>query len=65
MFQFGTVLFAFMFIGGLLTLLANLYTPVRFRENIFWWPFGLFMAYEAYWIVNPLRLFRIPKNELR
>ncbi len=64
MFQFGTVLFAFLFLVGVLALQANLSTPVRFREDIFWWPFGLFMAYVAYWTVNLLRLFRIPKTEI-
>jgi uncharacterized membrane protein len=60
LFRFGTVTFVFMFIVGLLALQANLATPVRFREEIFWWPLGLFMAYVAYWTVNIMRRFRVP-----
>ena len=65
MFQIGTVMFAFMFMVNLLALQANLSTPVRLREDLFWWAFGLFMAYVGYWTINILRLFRIPTNELR
>ncbi len=63
--RFGTVLFAYLFMVGVLALQANLSTPVRLREDLFWWPFGLFMAYVAYWTVNLLRSFRIPKIEIR
>jgi len=62
--QFGTLTFVFMFITGLLALQANLSNPVRFREDLFWWPFGLYMAYMAYWTVKILFVFRIPKSEL-
>ena len=64
MYRFGMVLFAFLFSVGLLALQANLSIPIRLREDLFWWPFGLFMAYVAYWTVNLLKLFRIPKKEL-
>lgn len=57
---FGAVLFAFLFLAGVLALDANLSTPVRFREELFWWPFGLFMAYTAYWTFTLSRIFRIP-----
>ncbi|OEU65502.1 MAG: hypothetical protein BA863_08060 [Desulfovibrio sp. S3730MH75] len=63
-FLFGTVTFVFMFIVGLLALQANLSDPIRFREDIFWWPFGLFMMYTVFWTINIMKTFRIPKQEL-
>ena len=65
MYEFGIVTFAFMFFVGLLALQANLSNPVRFREDLFWWPFGLFMAYTAYWTVKILLVFRVPREERR
>lgn len=63
--EFGTLTFIFMFIVGLLALQANLSNPVRFREELFWWPFGLYMAYTAYWTAKVTLVFRVPKEELR
>ncbi len=65
LYQFGTLTFIFMLIVGLLALQANLSDPVRFREDLFWWPFGLYMAYIAYWTVKIMLVFRVPKEELR
>jgi uncharacterized membrane protein len=62
---FGTVTFAFLFILGVLSLEANLADPVRFREELFWWPFGLFMAYMVYWTIKATLAFRIPAGEER
>lgn len=59
---FGSILFAFLFMAGVLALDANLSSPVLFREELFWWPFGLFMAYTAYWTFNLSRIFRIPTS---
>jgi len=65
MYIFGTAIFVFMFIVGLLALQANLSTPVKFREDLFWWPFGLFMAYTIYWTIRLITKFKIPKETLR
>jgi uncharacterized membrane protein len=65
MYIFGTSIFIFMFIVGLLALQANLSTPVKFREDLFWWPFGIFIAFTIYWIIRLMARFRIPKEELR
>jgi hypothetical protein len=65
LYQFGTVTFVFMFIIGLLTLQANLSDPIRLREDIFFWVFGIYMLYVVYWIVKIMRAFRLPKEERR
>ena len=65
MYIFGTAIFVFMFIVGLLALQANLSTPVKFQEDLFWWPFGLFMIFTVYWTIRLRRRFKIPKEELR
>lgn len=65
MYLFGTVIFIFLFIVDLLALQANLSTPVKFREDLFWWPFGLFMAYTIYWTIRLMIRFKIPAKELR
>jgi len=65
MYLFGSVIFVFMFIVGLLSLQANLSTPVKFREDLFWWPFGLFVAYTVYWTIRLMTRFKIPQKELR
>jgi len=62
MYQFGTLTFVFMFLVGLLVLQANLADPVRLREDLFWWPFGLYMTYTVYWTVKILLVFRVPKS---
>jgi len=63
LYRFGTLTFVFMFLVGSLALHANLSNPVRFREDLFWWPFGLYMAYAVYWTVNISLAFRIPGKE--
>ena len=60
---FGTVIFIFMFIAGLLSLQANLSTPVQFREDLFWWPFGLFIIFNIYWIIRLIIRFKIPEKK--
>jgi uncharacterized membrane protein len=62
---FGTAMFIFMFIAGLLVLQANLSTPVKLREDLFWWPFGIFMGFTAYWTIRLMTRYKIPKGELR
>ena len=65
MYPFGTLTFVFMFLVGLLALQANLSNPIRLREDLFWWPFGFYMAYTAYWTIKIMLVFRVPKEELR
>jgi hypothetical protein len=62
LYQFGILTFAFLFLLALLALQANLSEPVRFREDLFWWPFGLYMAYAAYWTLKTMFAFRVPKE---
>jgi hypothetical protein len=62
---FGTVTFVFLFMVGLLALQANLSEPVRFREDLFWWPFGLYLVFTAGWTVNVFRAFRLPQGQER
>jgi len=63
LFRFGTATFVFMFVVGLLSLQANLSDPVRLREDIFWWPLGMYMAYAVYWAVKIMRVFRVPREK--
>ena len=63
--QFGTLTLVFMFLVGLLVLQANLSDPIRLREDLFWWPFGLYMTYTVYWTVKIMLVFRVPQKERR
>jgi hypothetical protein len=65
MYQFGILTFAFFFMVGLLSLQANLSDPVRFREDLFLWPFGIFITYTIYWTIRMMLAFRLPKEERR
>jgi hypothetical protein len=60
--QFGTVLFLFLFVVGLLTLRANLSDPVRLDERLFLISLLIFLAYTTYWTVALLRAFRVPEK---
>jgi uncharacterized membrane protein len=62
MYQFGILTFVFVFFVSALVLQANMSTPVRLREELLWWPLGLYMAYTLYWSIKILLLFRIPKE---
>ncbi len=63
MMEFGTVMYLFLFIVGLLALDANLRTPVRFRSDFMWPSLGLFFLYTAYWVVKFYREFRVPEAD--
>ena len=63
MYKLGVIMFAFMFIVGLLVLQANLSDPVLLREDLFWPPFIFIMVYTLYWTVSIYRIFRVPKEE--
>jgi hypothetical protein len=59
MWQFGTVLFLFLFFTGLLTISANLSQPVRLNEGLFLSGLIAFLVYTGYWTIALLRAFRI------
>lgn len=63
LYKLGALMFAFMFVVGLLVLQANLSEPVRLREDLFLWPFGFIIAYTLYWTVRIYLVFRVPKEE--
>jgi len=60
--RFGTVLFLFMLLAGLLTLKANLSEPVRLDERALLLGLAGFLAYTLFWVVALLRAFRIPRD---
>lgn len=60
LYRFGAATFLFMFVVGSLSLKANLSDPVRLREDLFWWPLGMYMLYAVYWVVKIIRVFRVP-----
>ena len=62
LYYFGILTFLFLFAVGLLSLKANLSTPVRLRTDIFWWPLGLYMASAVFWVVRFMKVFRVPKG---
>jgi len=63
MVQFGTALYLFLFIVGLLTLQANLSQPVRLNEKAFLPALVLFLGYTAAWCISLFRAFRIPGED--
>ena len=60
--EFGALMFAFLFLVGVLVLQANMSRPVHLREDLMWLGLGLFFAYTAYWLVRFMLAFRIPKT---
>jgi len=62
MLEFGTAMFLFLFVVGILTLKANLSDPARLSNEFFWPSFILFMAFMAYWCIKLLLAFRVPKD---
>jgi uncharacterized membrane protein len=62
--SFGTAVFVFLFVLGGFALEANLATPVRLREELFWWPFGLFLGYTGYWTWRLILRFKRHEKEL-
>lgn len=59
--EFGAMMFAFLFLVGVLVLQANASRPVHLREDLMWIGLGLFLAYTVYWLVRFMLAFRIPK----
>ncbi len=60
MWEFGTLLFLFLFIVELLAIQANLSRPVRLNEKLFLCALILFFLYSVYWCVKLLKAFRLP-----
>ena len=58
--QFGTALFLFLFLVGLLSLRANLSDPVRLDEAALLIALGIFLGYTVLWMIALVRAFRIP-----
>ena len=58
--EYGTFLFAFLFVIGFLAVMANLSHPVRLNEPLFLVVFIIFMIYTVYWIIKLTRSFKIP-----
>ena len=63
MWRFGTALFLFMFVAGLLSLRANLSDPVRLDESVLLTALAIFLGYTVYWTVMLVRAFRIPEED--
>ncbi|MGE5155528.1 MAG: DUF1648 domain-containing protein [Bdellovibrio bacteriovorus] len=60
--RYGTALFLFLLVAGLLTLQANLSDPVRLDERLFLGALLVFLVYTAWWIGTLLRAFRAPSG---
>ena len=58
--EFGVVLFAFLFVVGLLTFDANLSDPVRLNETVFLTAFAGYMLYVVYWLAKLVRRLKVP-----
>ena len=61
MFEFGTVMMAFLGVVGLLTLEANLADPVRLDERSFLGSLAAFLGYTVWWCLRLFRSFRVPE----
>jgi hypothetical protein len=58
--RFGTAVFLFLLVAGLLTIRANRADPVRLEEGLFLTALVIFLAYTLYWVVALVRAFRVP-----
>lgn len=63
MYEFGTVFLLFFLLIDILSLDANLSTPVRLKEELFLPFLVIFMVYVAYWCIKLFLAFRIPKEK--
>jgi len=61
--QFGVVLFVFLFVLGLLVLHANMAKPVRLNEAILFSTLGILLVYSAWWTIVFFRAFRLPSEK--
>lgn len=60
MWQFGIAMFLFLLIVGLLSLQANLSSPVRLNLTIFYPALVIFLIYTIWWTIGMYRAFRLP-----
>ena len=58
--RFGTALFLFFFCIELLTIDANLSSPVRLKEEVFLPVLILFLGYTIVWSIGLVKSFRVP-----
>ena len=65
MHRFGTILFVFLFVAGLLSIQANLSNPVRLQERPLFVCLALFLAYTLAWVIVFFRGFRLPDPSQR
>ncbi len=62
MWQYGTAVFLFLLLAGVLTMRANLSEPVRLEEGVLLIGLAIFLGYTAYWTIALLRAFRVPSS---
>ena len=62
MWQFGAAIFLFFLVVGLLSIQANLVSPVRLNLQVLFPVFGLFLLYTIGWIIAFYRAFRISNS---
>jgi len=65
MYQFGTVMFAFLFLVGMLTMQANLKDPVRLDQSVLLTALAVYFVYTIAWCVALYRGFRVPDPDVR
>jgi uncharacterized membrane protein len=63
MWQFGAALCVFLFIVNLLTIRANLSSPVMLDERTFLIALIVFSIFIVYWLVRFVRSFRVPEKK--
>jgi len=62
MYQFGAVMFIFLFLVGLMTIQANLSDPIRLNEKPLYVAMVMFLGYTVVWCVMLIRSFRVPEK---
>jgi uncharacterized membrane protein len=63
MWEYGAVLFTFLFVTQLLVIQANLRDPVRLDQNAFLIALGVFFIYTVYWTIKMYRTFKVPPEQ--
>jgi len=59
---FGAALYLFLLAVQALVIRANLDEPIRLNETLFLSALGLFIGFNAVWVVRFYRSFRVPKD---
>ena len=60
--EYGAALLTFLLLTELLTIAANLSSPVRLHGGFFWFLFIAFMSYTIYWTVRMCSAFKVPSD---